>query len=107
MFETRQIINGIEYIRRELTDRLIIMFPVERKPLQPKAFNLRKVLLKAGVNTCADCGAGEDLQAHHKDKIKYLKTNKGHYHQDPSADHSLSNGVMLCRSCHLKRHKSK
>jgi hypothetical protein len=100
------IINGIEYKRIDYTDRLSILVRVDGD--YPKhAQGLRRALLKAGKNTCEQCGSKIKLEAHHKNKTRYLKTNKGHYYQDPSCDHSASNGIMLCKKCHLKLHNIK
>jgi hypothetical protein len=43
---------------------------------------------------CVECGAKKDIQAHH---IKSWKKNK-------ELRYVISNGVTLCRCCHLKAH---
>lgn len=43
---------------------------------------------------CVKCGTRKDLQAHH---VKAWKDNK-------ELRYTISNGVTLCRKCHLKAH---
>ena len=98
-----QIIDGIEYVRTVYSDRHETLIPVNRVP-NPHLFNLRKRLLKKNPLVCQECGGTERVQAHHIEKAVYSKTEKGHYYQDPKSNHSATNGVLLCKSCHHKIH---
>jgi hypothetical protein len=56
----------------------------------------RKAVFERDNFTCQDCGQrGGKLEAHH------IKTFKKY----PKLRYILENGITLCRSCHMKRHK--
>lgn len=55
----------------------------------------RKAVFERDGFHCVKCGTKKDLQAHH---IKPWKNNK-------ALRYEVSNGVLLCRKCHLKEHK--
>jgi len=62
---------------------------IKRNPMY-KAW--RKFVVSVGF--CKSCGATESLQAHHiLPKSKF-----------PNLIHDLSNGICLCRSCHVRLH---
>ena len=46
---------------------------------------------------CSQCGSTSDLQVHHKDCIP----------RNVSNNHSVSNLITLCRSCHRQLHSKK
>ncbi len=54
----------------------------------------RNAVFKRDGYCCKKCGTKKDLQAHH---IKAWKSNKGLRYQ-------VSNGITLCRKCHLEAH---
>ena len=53
--------------------------------------HINKRILKS--NRCAECGTDKDLQVHHID---------GDYNNN-----TVENLIVLCRSCHMKRHRKK
>ena len=92
---------------KHLTDRLAI-FDEPRKPYAYRANQLRYKLLKSNKPWCCEgCGTTDDLQAHHVEKIKYLKSHGGYPKQDPKGNHAINNGKILCKSCHRKLHNPK
>lgn len=56
--------------------------------------NWRMEVFKRDNFKCAWCGTKKDIQAHH---IKHWKDNK-------NERYNVSNGITLCRGCHLKAH---
>ena len=54
----------------------------------------REKVRKRDNYTCQKCGSKERLHAHHK---------KG-WHQYPKLRYVVSNGILLCFGCHLKKH---
>lgn len=54
----------------------------------------RKAVFERDGFHCVKCGTKKDLQAHH---IKPWKNNK-------ALRYEVSNGMILCRKCHLKEH---
>lgn len=55
----------------------------------------RRLVLEKGNYTCAECGSKENPQTHHI--ISWTKNTKLRY--------SVSNGMVLCKPCHKKKHK--
>lgn len=90
-----------------LTDRFAILDAKDRPPPKPHFYKLRKALMLSNNISCKKCGNTSDLEAHHINKTKYLKTTKGHSYQDPQDDHTTNNGILLCRSCHRNLHSKK
>ena len=104
-----QTIDGVEYVRTIYNDRLETITPVAGWPDNTKNYNLRKNLIESGrPKICSECESEDenDLDAHHIEPVKYLKTPSGNPYQDPLGNHSASNGRWLCRSCHNKIHHS-
>lgn len=103
-----EVIDGVQYKRTVYSDRLETLVPIDGWPYNPKLFNLRKAMIKAEIpQICSECSNTKNLEAHHKEEIRYFTTKKGHYYQDPKDNHTLSNSVWLCRSCHIKLHHPK
>lgn len=77
---------------KNLTEHFAISIE-PRKPYAYRHTKLRYNLLKSNKPwQCEDCRSEYRLQAHHIHKTRYLKNPSGHYYQDPSSDHSISNG---------------
>lgn len=103
MVSVFMLIDGVEYTRTEYNDRLCSITPVGGWPPLPST-KLRRALVKAKVKPICKCGATSKLDAHHIEPIKYLRTLKGHYYQDPQGNHSALNGQWLCIKCHKSLH---
>lgn len=59
--------------------------------------NWRHLVFQRDSYTCQNCGEmGGQLNAHH---IKHFATH-------PELRHELSNGITLCKNCHIKEHKN-
>lgn len=97
-----QVIDNKLYERIDYTKRLSTLTEVGKSYL-PRSGRLKQALLEAGAN-CEVCGSPENLQAHHIEPCKYLKHPKGYKYQDSKSNHKLSNGQLLCRSCHRLLH---
>ena len=97
-------IDGVMREAKTLSDRFIILKPIGMP--MPRSGRLRKALYKAKTWQCEQCGSKDKIEAHHIEKAIYRKTSKGHYYQDPKSNHKLSNGKLLCRTCHIALHKS-
>lgn len=86
-------------------------FAIDITPRKPYAYRhtpLRYKLLKSDIPwICEQCGTTDKLEAHHIKKIKYLKTPCGSTKQNHKDNHELSNGKILCKSCHRKLHNTK
>lgn len=90
-----------------LTDRLAII-DEPRKPYAYKSNKLRRKLLESNKPwQCEECRSTDNLQAHHIEKTRYIKSSGGYRKQDPTSNHELSNGKILCKSCHHKLHNTK
>lgn len=76
-----------------------------RKPYAYRNTKLRYKLLKSNrIWKCELCSSKDKLEAHHIKKIKYIKRKDGYTSQDTKGDHSIENGQILCKKCHVKAH---
>jgi len=58
----------------------------------PEFYQWRKAVLERDKHTCQDCGATENLEAHHiRSIIEY-----------PEGIFDVDNGLTLCEKCHKK-----
>jgi predicted restriction endonuclease len=70
--------------------------PIKQLRNTPKYINWRKSVFERDRYTCKICGkVGGELNAHH---IKYFAKYK-------ALRYLLSNGITLCKQCHIDLHK--
>jgi 5-methylcytosine-specific restriction endonuclease McrA len=69
---------------------------VNRKERAKKETRIwRKLVLKRDNDTCQECGNKENLHAHHIKK----------WSDYPDLRHDVTNGITLCKDCHINKHK--
>lgn len=86
-------LEGVGLVKR-MPDRILVYDFNNRDRNSSDYVSWRKGVFMRDVYTCVDCGSKKSLQAHHI--ISWTL--------DESVRYELTNGVTLCRSCHLKRH---
>lgn len=60
----------------------------------PEVSRWRKSVLERDNHECQDCGAPNNLNAHHI----------AHWNDEPAGRVDVSNGITVCKSCHFLRH---
>ena len=81
-------------IREQKQIRIIKFWLGNRDRSSAEYRSWRMDVFKRDNFKCTSCGTKNDIQAHH---IKQWKDNK-------NERYNVSNGITLCRKCHLKAH---
>lgn len=90
----------------QINEHFAIIDPTTKPSQLPRRNKLRRKLFIHKEHKCEQCGSLDNLEAHHIKPVKYFKSPSGFPYQDIYGDHSLQNGMLLCRKCHKKIHKS-
>ena len=85
--------NGL-IVREQKIIRVIKFWQQTRDRNTQEYKNWRIDVFKRDNFTCQSCGSRQNIQAHHKNSWKDY----------PSERHIVSNGITLCKDCHLKAH---
>ena len=87
----------------ERSQKAVTVIPFWRNPRDrndPRYRLWRTAVFKRDNFTCQCCGSKKDLQAHHI--ISWKDT-----YDEPELRYEVSNGITLCRKCHLKAHNGR
>lgn len=90
-----EVLEQFELIKRHKTKIEVFRFWVDKHDRNSSEYRKwRMEVFSRDKFICQNCGTKKELQAHH---IERWKDNK-------KLRYEISNGITLCRSCHLKAH---
>ena len=90
------VLENFDLIKRNDTSIQVFKYWQDKKDRRDSLWykNWRTAVFERDSFQCQKCGTHKDIQAHH---IKTWKNNK-------ELRYTVSNGVTLCRKCHLEAH---
>ena len=93
--EKLKVLEKFGLVKRSKTQIEVFKFWVDKHDRNTVEYRKWRMEVFSRDNfICQNCGTSKDLQAHH---IESWKDNK-------KLRYEISNGITLCRSCHLKAH---
>lgn len=100
-------VDKVIYNRQEYSSKLASISSVNKTYVR-RSNKLRYALLHGKIDAvCSNCGSSDSLEVHHKDKAIYSVSKGGYTYQDAhKTNNELSNGMVLCRSCHKVVHRT-
>lgn len=93
--EKLKVLEGVGLIKRSERSIQVFKFWADKHDRNSDRYKQwRKGVYERDGYKCQVCGTGKDLQAHHKESWKNNKDLR----------YDVSNGITLCRRCHLEAH---